>query len=71
MQIENVTRNHRVGGRMVLVKRATARRDRSTGEMVPGFTLKLEGGRETFVPAGDDVQVTTGGGTQTRTRTRR
>lgn len=71
MQIEHITRKHRVGGRMVMVKRATSRRERGTRELIDGFTLKLEGGREMFVPAGEDVEVTTGGSTQTRTRSRR
>jgi hypothetical protein len=64
MQIENVTRNHRVGGRMVLLKRETARKGQ------PGFLLKLEGGAERFVPEGDDIEVTSGGRTHTRTQGR-
>lgn len=71
MRIEHVTRNHRVGGRMVLAKRRTVREDRETREAIEGFALKLEGGREEFVAVGEDVEVTTGGGTQTRTRSRR
>jgi len=70
MQIENVTREHRVEGRMVLVKRRATQRDRDTRELVEGFVLKLEGRREIFVEAGDDIEVTSGGSTQTRTRGR-
>jgi hypothetical protein len=68
MQIENVTRNHRIGGRMVLLKKRSAEHTREG--LVEGFRLKLEGGREMFVEAGDDIEVTSGGSTQTRTRGR-
>ena len=70
MKIENVTSEHRVGGRMVLMKKSTARRDRETGTMVPGYLLRLEGGAESFVEEGGDVEITSGGSTQTRTRGR-
>jgi hypothetical protein len=65
MQIENVTRQHRVGGRMVLVKRPATRKG------VDGFVLVLEGNGERFIAEGESVEVTTGGMSYTRTRSRR
>jgi hypothetical protein len=62
MQIENVAKFQRIGGRMVMAKRRTFRKG------VDGFTLKLEGNVEKFVPAGSDVEITAFVPTRTRSR---
>jgi hypothetical protein len=63
VKIESITRNHRIGGRMVMVKRPAHRKG------VSGYQVGLEGGRDQFIAAGTEVEnVTTGGTTRTRSR---